>query len=172
MQTYAHYFWSYAIFRKKRYVHEVAGFSIFPDMPYFMAYLATWGKIGAEGRAAYREGVLYLVANATHSITLLGMASLLIVFLKRHNLYPMLIGWLMHQLGDHLTHISDAYPVFWPLSTKRFSGFISYWEPGHHGAGFNLINHAAMFTVASILILFWARNTYRLKKLDTRMDSR
>jgi hypothetical protein len=172
VQTYAHYFWSYVIFRKKRWVHEVAGFSIFPDMPYFMAYLATWGKISAEGRDAYREGALYIVFNSTHSLTILGMVSLAVILLKKKTLYPMLIGWLMHQLGDHLTHVSDAYPIFWPLSDKRFPGFVSYWEPAHYGVEFNLINHMLMFTVFFILVFSWARKTYKLKKLRAGMDSR
>lgn len=145
---------------------------MFPDMPYFMAYLATWGKIGAEGRDSYREGILYLVANATHSLTLLGVASLVFILLKKRTFYPMLIGWLLHQLGDHLMHISDAYPVFWPLSGRRFPGFISYWEPAYHGKEVFYINHLLMFTILTILIASRLRSAYRLKKLRTEMDSR
>lgn len=172
MQTYAHYFWTYVIFRKKRWGHEVAGFSMFPDMPYFMAYLATWGKIGAEGRESFREGILFLVANATHSATLLGIASLVFILLKKKTLYPLLIGWLVHQLGDHLLHVNDAYAMFWPLSAKRFPGFISYWEPAHYGREFFLINHMAMLIIFTVLVVFRLRNSYRLRKLNAGMDSR
>ena len=171
MQTYSHYFWTYVIFRKKRWAHQVAAFSIFPDMPYFMVYLATWGKVGAEGRGGFRQGILGPVANATHSFTILGIAVLFVILLRKRTLYPMLIGWFIHQLGDHLTHVTDAYPLFWPISTKRLPAFIAYQGPEYHGTGFFWVNHLAMMTIFTILVFSWVKKSYRLKKLKAEMDS-
>lgn len=171
MQTYAHYFWTYVIFRKKRWVHQVAAFSIFPDMPYFMVYLATLGKVGSEGRSGFREGILYPIANATHSLSILGIAALVFILLRKRTLYPMLIGWFIHQLGDHLTHVIDTYPLFWPISMKRFPAFVSYWDPEYYGREFFWVNHLAMMTISTVLIFSWAKKSYRLKRLKAEMDS-
>ncbi len=172
MRIYSHYFWSYVIFRKKRWGHEVAAFSIFPDMPYFMAYLATWGKMADRGREGFRQGALYFVENSTHSLTFLGIASLIFILLKRKTFYPLLIGWLLHLTGDYLTHVTDAYPVFWPLSNRRFPAFISYWDPAYHGREFTMINHLLMLTILTIIVTSWLRNAHRLRKLKRGAGSR
>jgi len=45
---------------------------------------------------------------------------------------------------DMLTHRSDGYPIFWPLSAYRFPTPISYWEPAFHGVAFSLICDGAI----------------------------
>src|SRR5262249_62345330 len=50
----------------------------------------------------------------------------------------LLAGWGSHVAIDMLTHRSDGYPIFWPLSAYRFPTPISYWEPRYHGVAFSL----------------------------------
>ena len=59
-----------------------------------------------------------------------------------------LLGWAGHVLADSLTHAEDARPVFWPLSGWRFRGPVSYWDRGHHGHAFSILEHASLLLSA------------------------
>lgn len=41
-------------------------------------------------------------------------------------------GWAGHLAIDYLSHHSDAWPPLFPISGRRFSSPVSYWEPAHH----------------------------------------
>src|SRR5262249_33673191 len=53
-------------------------------------------------------------------------------------------GWGSHVVIDMLTHRSDGYPIFWPLSAYRFPTPVSYWERGYQGRAFSLVCDGAI----------------------------
>ena len=63
-----------------------------------------------------------------------------------------------HVAIDILTHRSDGYPIFWPLSDYRFPTPVSYWEPAYHGRAFSLVCDSA------ILVLLIQLATLRVRR--------
>ncbi len=61
-----------------------------------------------------------------------------------------LLGWVWHTLTDFLTHTKDALPLFWPLSNLVWQSPVSYWDPGHYGRQFFLVEHGAI-----LLTVLW-----------------
>lgn len=41
-------------------------------------------------------------------------------------------GWAGHLAVDLVTHHSDAWPMLWPLSHRRWPSPVSYWESDRH----------------------------------------
>jgi hypothetical protein len=54
---------------------------------------------------------------------------------------------LGHQLVDYATHSDDAWPPLWPLSSRRWSSPMSYWQREHHARAYAAAESAA-FLVA------------------------
>ena len=59
-------------------------------------------------------------------------------------LLALLLGWAGHVAADVLTHASDARPLLWPLSPRRFHSPISYRERERHALPFTVAEHAAV----------------------------
>ena len=59
-------------------------------------------------------------------------------------LRALLLGWAGHIAADVLTHGSDARPLLWPLSRRRFRSPISYRERDRHATPFTVAEHAAV----------------------------
>lgn len=53
---------------------------------------------------------------------------------------PLAYGWLGHIVLDLLTHVEDAVPMFYPVSSYTFRGPVSYWDDDYHAAAFSLVN--------------------------------
>jgi hypothetical protein len=66
-------------------------------------------------------------------------------------------GWGSHVVIDMLTHRSDGYPIFWPLSGYRFPTPVSYWEQAYHGRAFSLVCDGAMVVLLVRLVALRTR---------------
>src|SRR5262245_21423859 len=69
-------------------------------------------------------------------------------------------GWGSHVVIDTLTHRSDGYPIFWPLSAYRFPTPVPYWERAYHGRAFSLLCDGAILVLLiplAALRLRWDR---------------
>ena len=93
-----------------------------------------------------------VAAKSVHSITIWCMAVFFILaagtISGRKNIvkliFPFFIGWGLHIAADALTHVSDGYALFYPLSSYRFSAPVSYWEVEFYGREFFWISHGLM----------------------------
>jgi membrane-bound metal-dependent hydrolase YbcI (DUF457 family) len=65
------------------------------------------------------------------------------------------LGWLSHIIIDMLTHRSDGYPIFYPLSAYRFPTPVSYWEPAYHGQLFAVVDTMLMAVLFIHYLLRW-----------------
>jgi hypothetical protein len=73
-------------------------------------------------------------------------------------------GWLGHVLTDLLTHVDDAIPLFWPISSYIITGPVSYWNPQYYGKEFGLINNIFIFIAIMYLIFDKLRTRKRRRK--------
>jgi membrane-bound metal-dependent hydrolase YbcI (DUF457 family) len=150
---YAHAFWAWYPWRRRRWVGWFVLGAVVPDLPYVAVFaaaslragpgmLADLGLWDALWRSPLVCGLHSLVP---WSAVLLGT-----VVLRRRERSPapaprvrrvtaFVLGWGSHVFLDMLTHRSDGYPIFWPLSAYRFPTPISYWEPSFHGVAFALV---------------------------------
>ena len=65
----------------------------------------------------------------------------------RRALLAFLLGWAGHVTADILTHGSDARPLLWPVSRRRFHSPVSYRERERHGRMFTFTEHATLLVV-------------------------
>lgn len=112
----------------------------------------SWGDLARWDAAAGHPLTLVL-----HSFVPAGLALVGVVLAGWTAAAALLAGVLSHALVDMLTHVSDAYPVLWPLSDVRFRAPVSYYEPGYHGREFFLVEHAAL----AVGLLFLAGRSAR-----------
>ena len=154
---YAHAFWAWYPCRRRSWVGWFVLGAIVPDLPYVLMFAAASLRAGpgivtdlALWDALWRNPVV----SALHSFVPWGVVLLGTVVLRQAR-YPRLgpiaersialvLGWGSHVVLDMLTHRSDGYPIFWPLSAYRFPTPISYWEPAFHGVAFSLICDGAI----------------------------
>lgn len=59
---------------------------------------------------------------------------------------------LAHVVLDLPLHHDDGHPHFWPVSDWIYASPVSYWDPGHHGAAFGMLE-AAFSSVLAVLLL-------------------
>lgn len=69
------------------------------------------------------------LALAPHSVVVCAVALGILAVAKRDWLAPAALGWGSHVVIDAFTHVTDAYPLLWPLSTRKFPSVVSYWTP-------------------------------------------
>lgn len=62
-------------------------------------------------------------------------------------LLAFLLGWAGHVVSDALTHGTDARPILWPFSNRRFESPVSYRERDRHAIPFTIAEHAATLAV-------------------------
>lgn len=61
------------------------------------------------------------------------------------------LGWAGHVAADALTHGTDARPMFWPLSERRFQSPVSYRERDRHALAFTVLEHALVLAATLTL---------------------
>lgn len=102
-----------------------------------------------------------------HSFLPWGAAVLLLVstgvWRSSPGLTAFVAGWGSHIVIDMLTHRSDGYPIFWPLSDYRFPTPVSYWEPAYHGRVFSFVSDG----VVVILLVRLAARPLRGLRAET-----
>lgn len=125
-----------------------------PDVPYFvlLAYYSLRFQVnGFADLHAWDLAWRSPVVCALHSFVPWSIVALPVsVFCgtqMRRTLLPIWGGWLSHIVVDMLTHRSDGYPIFYPISTFRFPAPVSYWEAAYHGRTFMLIDTTLMLVL-------------------------
>jgi hypothetical protein len=161
--TYSHFLWNYVLARGKPRAWRVAfAFgAIIPDAVYFPLMARTllehgvssWGDLAHWDAAASHP-----ITLALHSFVPTAIVLAIVWATGWAVLTPWLWGILSHAAIDMLTHVSDAYPIFWPLADFRFPAPVSYWEPAYHGREFFLVEHGAL---AAVLLILGGRFIWR-----------
>ncbi|HLG24888.1 MAG TPA: hypothetical protein VI564_08210 [Candidatus Nanoarchaeia archaeon] len=150
MDTFAHGFWSFAIFHRKKYVWLAVLFGVLPDLLSFGILMLInlvngnfkRGPPSLNSLPQWLNGAY----NMTHSFVIFALVFLLVYLLTKKWFWP-LMGWPMHVLIDIPTHSTRyfATPFLWPISNYKFDG-ISW------GAGwFMLLNYTALAAVFIII---------------------
>jgi hypothetical protein len=165
MNLYEHFFWNYAIFCRKPWAWKVAIGGISPDLLYMVGFIP---KILSYGSfAEWMRDPLWTtiwnspVAKSAHSFVVWGAISLIFFQILERNTFrwvgPFLLGWGLHILFDMFTHVSDGYPLFYPVWNIRFPAPVSYWEVQFHARTYFWISHLLM---ASLLLL-WVLSKFK-----------
>lgn len=136
MTTHSHVLWSWILARNRSWRWPFAIGAGLPDLPYLLLggwILATERELGWGDPALWRAAEAHPYTLAMHSFVPVGAALVAAHLLGGGRALPWLAGILGHVALDAATHVSDAYPLFWPLSDARFPAPISAWEPEHGG---------------------------------------
>jgi len=171
MQTYAHCVMTYMLFRRREALAVKASlFSVFPDLPYIIAYLSSWGSVGPSNREPLQKGLATCFGSITHSLTLCIAVGAIVFLAKRRSCLPFMVAWSLHILVDFLTHVEDAYPIFWPLSDRRFPGLVSYWDPRYHGDTFSMLSNWFVTFCAFYIVMSRLRLVYRARHAAANLE--
>ena len=162
MNTTSHAFWAYVAVRKTRYRNNakwiVLG-AVLPDIIYYIGivpFTIYWLSHGfgfgshAFWDVFFDNVIIKNVRFAGHSIVVWVLGGLMWRYVRFRFVW---IGWLFHIITDFFTHVTDATPVFFPLSTWTFHSWISYYDPGFYGNWFNLIDTFLVLTIGSTLFI-------------------
>ncbi len=165
MIIYEHFFWNFAVFHRKPWAWKAGVGGIFPDLLYLFAFVPRMFSY-----PSFREWMLdplwdtiwnSPIARSAHSCAIWGVISLLLLMVLERESFerclPFLLGWGLHIVFDALTHVSDGYALFYPLSDYRFPAPVSYWEKEFHAREFFWISHALMVALS----LFWVVSRLR-----------
>lgn len=159
MTFYEHFFWSYLPFYKKSWAWKVGLGGIAPDLVYMVGFLPKALSYGSF--MEWMHDPLWdslwnsPLAKSAHSFVVWGLVCLPFIILRKNNIIgrilPFILGWGLHVAADALTHVSDGYPIFFPLSDYRFPTPVSYWESEFHAREFFVIGHSLM----ALLLVLW-----------------
>ena len=70
-----------------------------------------------------------------------------------------------------MTHVDDAWPLFWPLLGRRWSSPGSYYNPLYYGRELMLVEHASMLAIMAGLLVRRLRGRERgHKNLEAEKD--
>jgi membrane-bound metal-dependent hydrolase YbcI (DUF457 family) len=148
---YAHAFWAWYPFRRRPWVWPLIAGAILPDLPYWVSFAIAAIRRGPHALAdlgLWHSVWGHPVVVGLHSFLPWGAAMLLLLSTGAWRRWPglaaFIAGWGSHVVIDMLTHRSDGYPIFWPLSAYRFPTPVSYWEPAYHGRVFSLVCDGAI----------------------------
>jgi hypothetical protein len=161
---YAHAFWAWYPFRRRPWVWSLVAGAILPDLPYFLffATAAIWhGPHALTDLALWHSIWGHPLVAGLHSFLPWSAAMLLLLSMGASRRWPglaaFIAGWSSHVVIDMLTHRSDGYPIFWPLSGYRFPTPVSYWEQAYHGRAFSLVCDGAMVVLLVRLVALRTR---------------
>ncbi|MCL5045530.1 MAG: hypothetical protein M1598_01750 [Actinobacteria bacterium] len=164
MKPWVHAYWNYFLFHRSRSVWLVVAGSVAPDVSSMIAFLwigFTRGRWGWESVwQAWSIPWVYFSGFFTHSAVIWGAFALASHYLWKRA-WPFAIGWGVHLLEDGLTHVTDAYPFFWPFSWRLFPSSISYWETSHHSREYAIWNSVAV----ALSLIYLGYSWYRRRKL-------
>jgi len=164
---YEHFFWNSAIFYRRPWAWKVGVGGILPDIIYMVPFLPR--MLFYESFMEWMVDPLWdtiwnsPIAKSAHSFVIWGGTSLLILAILKNEtsrrVFPFLLGWALHILFDALTHVSDGYALFFPLSDLKFPAPVSYWERAFHGREVFWVSHSLM---AALLLLWGGSKLTRL----------
>lgn len=156
MNTIWHFIWTYILFRKKKWVKKALVFSIVPDIPWLISNIISYAIYGFTREAfevAWDNQIVWQFQYFFNSFVIILFFYLLFKILKLTQYIPFIYGWAFHAIIDALTHVSDAYPIFWPFSQKVFPSLISYWERSHYSIELSIFN-LILFSIFGFFMLF------------------
>lgn len=160
MNTLWHIFWTYVLFRKKKYYWKTLIFAFIPDMTTLAIFATSLLINGADWNSfhtmftQYYKGLL-IIPFFFHSLVVVILASMIIWLAKLKSAWPFIYGWTFHVILDAATHASDSLPIFWPLSSYVFESMFSYWETDYFALWVNIVNMA----LVSIAIVIMAKDS-------------
>ena len=173
MTIYAHAFVAWYPFRRRPWVWPLVAGAILPDLPYcafFAAAAVEQGPRAVIDLTLWRSTWGHPLVVALHSFVPWGVAMPLLLSTRGWRRSPalaaFLAGWGSHVVLDMLTHRSDGYPIFWPLSAYRFPTPVSYWERAYYGRAFSLVCDGA------IVMLLIRLAALRLRRVRSARASR
>ena len=166
MNTIWHIFWTWAIFRKKKYAIKPILFAFIPDIPWLFGLIFSI-IINGISHESFEQGFYYIpIIYATfffHSFLIVTLFFIIAKIKQKKKYFPYFYGWYFHIFLDYGTHVSDAYPIFWPISDFFIPSVISYWERSHYSFEFAIFN----LILASVFVTFLL---YNKKEKFARMD--
>jgi hypothetical protein len=118
----------------------------------------------------FKHPVVVTLRVAGHSLLVWSVAFGLIVWRSGLQISPLkafLWGWLGHTVTDLLTHVTDATPLFWPVSDIVVRGPVSYWNPDYYGREFSIVNN--ILTLLAIIYLI--REAWKTKKYKKKVET-
>ena len=157
MDIFAHGFWTYAVFNKKKYRWLATLFGVLPDLLSFgplFAYMLFKGLKFVKDENAIPDYV-FAIYSLTHSLIIFFIVTLVVYLILRKFPWPML-GWGLHILIDIPTHTTTFFPTpfLWPISNLRVNGIA--WS----NQTFMMVNYAAL--IIFYAYIFYSR--YKNKK--------
>ncbi|MFD1020352.1 zinc dependent phospholipase C family protein [Thalassobacillus hwangdonensis] len=179
MNTLHHGFWTYFFIRKKQFVKYFIVGSVFPDLVYYVMFFFIFFKRKAWELLAdappgyvlhqlvhemFDNHAVIILRQAGHSIFVWGVVFLIILIWKGRKLtawHALLYGWFGHIIVDLLTHVEDAVPVFYPVSSLVIRGPVSYWDDDHYGDIFSIVNGVL---IASTILYLIGKKLLDLRK--------
>ena len=146
MDIFAHAFWTYALFHKKKYKWTATLFGVLPDIlsfGFYFLYLVFTGFTFVRNEGAI-PGYVFTLYNVTHSFFIFLITVLVIYFILKK--FPwLMLGWGLHILIDFPTHTREFFPtpILWPISDFNINGIA--WS----NKWFMIINYSALVIVYS-----------------------
>ncbi|WP_281658473.1 metal-dependent hydrolase [Halobacillus sp. Cin3] len=170
MNTLHHGYWTFFATRKKKYTGWFVFGSILPDIVYYVMFLylsvsrRAWEVADDENPMRslfhlvydlFEHPVVFILRQAGHSVFVWAVVFVVLLVWKGRKLNAwtaLAYGWLGHIVLDLLTHVEDAVPMFYPVSSYTFRGPVSYWDDDYHAAAFSLVNTTLI--VLSLIYMF------------------
>lgn len=153
MDYFAHGFWSYLVFCRRKKVWLAVFFGVFPDtiswVPYFFYRLFVNGFQFDKPHLTTIPAWVYFLYGLSHSIIICAAVFLIVYLVNKKIPYYMWAWPLLHILIDIPTHRQDFLPTpfLWPISDYAFPG-ISWANPW-----FMLTNYSLLVTFLIYRIL-------------------
>ncbi|WP_226580540.1 metal-dependent hydrolase [Halobacillus litoralis] len=171
MNTLHHGYWTYFVTRKKGYTGWFIFGSILPDIVYYVMFLyliirrKAWQVIDDPDpmrslfglvHDLFEHPVVFVLRQAGHSVFVWAIVFIIILVWKGRKLSKWTAAayaWLGHIVIDLLTHVNDAVPMFYPISSYTFRGPVSYWDDDYHAAAFSMVNTTLILLTLIYLIV-------------------
>ncbi|MBH0230908.1 metal-dependent hydrolase [Halobacillus yeomjeoni] len=179
MNTLHHAYWTFFASRKQRFTRWFVLGGILPDIVYYVMFLYLCVERNALQviddpdplRSLFQlvldlfeHPVVFVLRQVGHSLFVWIVVFVIILFWQGPRLTKwtaLMYGWLGHVILDLLTHVEDAVPVFYPVSSYVFRSKISYWDDEYHAEIFSLIN--MILIVASVLYMLYEKRKRKRK---------
>ena len=127
MDTFAHGFWSWLIYHKRKWVWWAVLFGVLPDLLSFGVYIVyniiTGNFVPGRPRLEAIPNYVHVSYNITHSLVVFAAIFLLIYLLTKKWYWPF-TAWALHSVIDLPTHTTRFFPtpILWPISSFAFDG--------------------------------------------------
>ncbi|MCA1011222.1 zinc dependent phospholipase C family protein [Halobacillus halophilus] len=182
MNTLHHGYWTFFVSRKQKHTPWFIFGSILPDIVYYVMFLYLCISRNAFQvvddpdplkslfsivHDLFEHPVVSILRQAGHSIFIWMVIFVVVLVWKGRKLTKwsaLMYGWLGHVVVDLLTHVEDAVPLFYPVSSYIFRSRVSYWDEDHYAGIFSLINMVLIVLSLVYLIVKKIRKKHSFTK--------